>query len=79
MTFDTAGTPSNEAPNDATAREDAAGAEGTAPAKKPARRTNLPEPSASQRAEQPAVDREHRPGDERRGRAEQERSGTAEL
>ncbi|MGW6129694.1 Rne/Rng family ribonuclease [Cellulomonas sp. NPDC055163] len=38
MTFDTAGTPSNEAPNDATGREDAAGAEGTAPAKKPARR-----------------------------------------
>lgn len=38
MTFDTAGTPSNEAPNDATGREDAAGTEGTAPAKKPARR-----------------------------------------
>ncbi|WP_309484999.1 Rne/Rng family ribonuclease [Cellulomonas sp. NS3] len=38
MTFDTAGTPSNDAPTDATGREDAAGTEGTAPAKKPARR-----------------------------------------
>ncbi|MBB2921230.1 ribonuclease E/G [Cellulomonas cellasea] len=56
MTFDTAGTPSNDAPLDAPGREDAAVAEGAAPAKKPARRRATrkvaapPDPSAPQAA-----------------------------